>query len=146
MTPFSTRALDRGLSALLVSLVRLSGLELNPNAAAQLLDRQDEVCAAAVEEIVRRAGEVTSDGAVGGLVRAMLEQRLDEWLARAAQAVKTGSRLGYEERRDSNTVGLLDRPGLVGWHLFTVLNSLRDVEPSVGLVLQEGALYPGGGR
>jgi hypothetical protein len=145
VTPFSKRAMDRGLSALLVALMRLAGLEFNPNAAAQLLDRQDEVCRAAVEEIVRRAGEVTSDGAVGDLVREMLEQRLDEWLARASRAVKTGSRLGYEERGDSSTVGLLDRPGPGGWHLFTVLNSLRDVEPSVGLVLQEGALYPGGG-
>ena len=32
-----------------------------------------------------------------------------------------------------------------GWHRFTIFNSLRDVEPSVGLVLQDGPLYPGGG-
>jgi Helicase conserved C-terminal domain len=144
VTPFSKRAMDRGLSALLVALVRLAGLDLNPNASAQLLDRQNEVCRAAVEEIVRRAGEVTSDSVTQDLVREMLEQRLDEWLARAGQAVKTGSLLGYDERRDSSTVGLLDRPAPGDWHLFTVLNSLRDVEPTVGLVLQEGALYPGG--
>ena len=41
-------------------------------------------------------------------------------------------RLGYQEARDSNTVGLLDRPTPEGWHLFTALNSLRDVEPTVG--------------
>jgi hypothetical protein len=146
LTPFSKRAMDRGMSALLVALVRLAGPDLNPNAAAQLLERRHDTCAAAVEEIVRRASEVTSDSATQTLAREMLEQRLDEWLARIERARKTGSLLGYEERRDSNTVGLLQRPAPGPWHLFTVLNSLRDVEPSVGLVLQEGVLYPGGGN
>ncbi len=39
VTPFAPRALDRGLSALLVSLIREQGLEMNPNAAAESLDR-----------------------------------------------------------------------------------------------------------
>jgi hypothetical protein len=104
------------------------------------------VCRDAIEAIVLRAREVTSDNAVGDLVREMLEQRVDEWLARSSQAKKTGALLGYEERKDSNTVGLLDRPTPGGWHRFTILNSLRDVESSVGLVLQDGPLYPGGGE
>jgi len=133
------------LSALLVALVRLEELALNPNAAAQSLNRRSELCRNAIEAIVLRAREVTSDNEVGDLVREMLEQRVDEWLARSSQAKKTGALLGYEERKDSNTVGLLDRPTPGGWHRFTILNSLRDVEPSVGLVLQDGPLYPGGG-
>jgi len=145
VTPFAPRAVDRGLSALLVALVRLEELALNPNAAAQSLDRRSELCRNAIEAIVLRAREVTSDNEVGDLVREMLEQRVDEWLARSSQAKKTGALLGYEERKDSNTVGLLDRPTPGGWHRFTILNSLRDVEPSVGLVLQDGPLYPGGG-
>ena len=144
VTPFAPRALDRGLSALLVALVRLSGLELSPNSAAQALDRTDDITKAARDVITRRAGEVTSDSAVEARVRAMLEGRLDEWLARAEQALKTGSRLGYQEAKDSETVGLLERPRPGGWDRFTVLNSLRDVEPSVGLVLQEGPLYVSG--
>jgi len=144
VTPFAPRALDRGLSALLVALVRLSGLELSPNSAAQALDRTDDITKAARDVITRRAGEVTSDSAVEARVRAMLEGRLDEWLARAEQALKTGSRLGYQEAKDSETVGLLERPRPGGWDPFTVLNSLRDVEPSVGLVLQEGPLYVSG--
>lgn len=144
VTPFAPRSIDRGLSALLVALVRLAELQLNPNAAAQTLDRQSALCREAIDEIVQRAREVSSEKAVGHLVRDMLEQRVDEWLARSGQALRTGSLLGYEERKDSNTVGLLDRPGPGGWHQFTVLNSLRDVEPSVGLVLHDGPLYPGG--
>ena len=145
VTPFASRALDRGLSALLVSLVRLGALEMNPNAAAQVLDRASEVCREAVRAIKRRAGEVTSESAVAEQVSQTLEQRLDDWLALAEHCLKTGSKLGYREAKDSNTVGLLEKPGPNGWHRFTVLNSLRDVEPSVGLVLEDGPLFPGSG-
>ncbi len=39
VTPFAPRALDRGLSALLASLVRLPGTEFNANASAGQMDR-----------------------------------------------------------------------------------------------------------
>ncbi len=143
VTPFSPRALDRGLSALLVSLVREQELVMNPNAAAQGLDRTSALVAEAVAAIASRAGEVDSDVELAELVEDELARRLDGWLARAQQALKTGARLGYQEARDSNTIGLLDRPTPEGWHLFTALNSLRDVEPTVGLILQDGALFVG---
>ena len=38
------------------------------------------------------------------------------------------------------TVGLLHRPGLDPWDDFTCLNSLRDVEPTVGLIFHDGGL------
>ena len=143
VTPFAPRALDRGLSALLVSLIREQGLEMNPNAAAQNLDRTSALVADAVAAIASRAGEVATDTELAGRVEDELDRRLDAWLARAQQALKTGARLGYQEARDSNTVGLLDRPTPEGWHLFTALNSLRDVEPTVGLILQDSALFVG---
>ena len=37
------------------------------------------------------------------------------------------------------------RPGAGPWDRFTALNSLRDVEPTVGLILTDGALFPGAG-
>ena len=48
--------------------------------------------------------------------------------------------LGYDEERDGVTVGLLHRPGLDPWDDFTCLNSLRDVEPTVGLIFDDGGL------
>jgi hypothetical protein len=78
-------------------------------------------------------------------VSQILEQRLDDWLALAEHCLKTGSKLGYREAKDSNTIGLLEKPSPAGWHRFTVLNSLRDVEPSVGLVLEDAPLFPGSG-
>jgi len=116
---------------------------MNPNAAAQGLDRTSALVAEAVAAIASRAGEVDSDTELAELVEDELARRLDGWLARAQHALKTGARLGYQEARDSNTVGLLDRPTPEGWHLFTALNSLRDVEPTVGLILQDGALFVG---
>lgn len=38
------------------------------------------------------------------------------------------------------TVSLLQRPGLERWEEFTCLNSLRDVEPTVKLVIEDGGL------
>lgn len=143
VTPFALRARDRGLSALLVALIRDAELPMNPNAAAQQLDRGSDLVTEAVAAIRTRAGEVQTDSQLGQLVEDELDSRLDGWLARAQQAVKTGAKLGYQERRDSDTTGLLRRPGIDPWDLFTALNSLRDVEPTVGLILSDGALFPG---
>jgi hypothetical protein len=142
VTPFAPRALDRGLSALLVSLIRLASERYNVNGSAQQLARDDPLVVGAVAEIIRRAREVTSSDATGDAVRAELEHRLDEWLATAERRTKTGSLLGYETSPDGRTVGLLTNPSAGDWPLFTCLNSLRDVEPTVGLVLDDRALFP----
>lgn len=46
VTPFSARALDRGLTGTFVSLMRLANDELNPNLGAQLLDKSGDARAA----------------------------------------------------------------------------------------------------
>ena len=45
--------------------------------------------------------------------------------------------LGYKTRNDSRTLGLLKDPEHGNWEPFTCLNSLRDVEPMVQLILDE---------
>jgi hypothetical protein len=116
---------------------------MNPNAAAQQLDRTMDLVKSAVEAIRTRAGEVQTDGQLAELVEDELDARLDGWLARVQRVLRTGAKLGYQEKKDSETVGLLRRPGSEPWNDFTVLNSLRDVEPTVGLILSDGTLYPG---
>ena len=143
VTPFAPRARDRGLSALLVSLIREAELRMNPNAAAQDLDRTTDLVTSAVQAIRSRAGEVQTDAQLAQLVEDELDSRLDGWLARAQQAVKTGAKLGYQAKKDSDTVGLLRKPSTDPWDMFTALNSLRDVEPTVGLILSDGVLFPG---
>ena len=89
----------------------------------------------AIEEISRRAGLVTGNIQVEQDVRAELNSRIDHWLARAAKLAAGGAKLGYKGKGDGRTLPLLEHPGQGHWDLFTCLTSLRDVEPSVNLIL-----------
>jgi hypothetical protein len=135
ITPFAPRAIDRGLAALLVSLVRLAGSELNSNPKAGGISRNHPYIQAAVESILARAWAV-GDAKTRDRVKKELEAKLDYWLEQAQNSVG-GTVLGYKTKKDGVTVGLLEQPGLGEWQPFTCLNSLRNVEPSVGLILDE---------
>lgn len=139
VTPFSLGAISRGLTALLVSCVRLSGTEYNANQKAGRIDRNHPYVKSAIDVIARRAHQVGNGLAVEQLVRGELNERIDEWLAES-QNIIGGRVLGYDDERDGVTIGLLRRPNLDPWDNFTCLNSLRDVEPTVGLVFHDGGL------
>jgi hypothetical protein len=135
VTPFSPRALDRGLTALLVSCIRLYSDAFNGNETAGSIDRDHPNVQRAIELISRRAGLVTGDAKVEEDVRNELNIRLDHWLARAAKFASAGSKLGYKGKPDGRTLPLLEPPTSQQRDLFTCLTSLRDVEPSVNLIL-----------
>lgn len=137
VTPFSPRAVDRGLSAVLVALARLNESTYNPNHGAGKLTTSAPVIQAALQAIVARAGFV-ADNQRAGLVEAGLKARLDHWANRVTATI--GAKLGYKGQEDGTTVGLLELPGNDDWNLFACLNSLRDVEPTVNLVLDDGGL------
>lgn len=134
VTPFAPRALDRGLAGVLAAIVRQRDDATNANPAPQTIDLGAE-SAEAVDAIVRRAEEVTGRNSVGADVRTALAAKLDVWKQRQATG---GSVLGYRERKDGKTVGLLSRPGSGRWSPWTVPNSLREVEPGVNLLLVDG--------
>lgn len=135
LTPFSSGAIDRGLSALLVSLVRLAKQEFNLNNRAGRIRRDDPDVQDAIQTIVNRAWAVAGSE-VRDLVKKELESRLDDWL-REAQDTEGGKILGYKTEKDGVTLGLLKSPGLLTWERFTCLNSLRNVEPTIGLILND---------
>ncbi len=137
VTPCSPRALDRGLSAVLIAFLRLFGAEFNPNHGAGQLVRSHPFVEMALEEICRRVGLVNASREDGDEVLQMLNARLDQWLATARDRQKGGGILGYKTARDGRTLGLLKQPTEEDWHPFTCLNSLRDVEPNVALILQD---------
>ena len=58
-------------------------------------------------------------------------------------SLRWGGRLGYKEKKDGVTKGLLRPPSIGEWDSFTCLNSLRDVEPTVGLILSDHGLDDG---
>jgi hypothetical protein len=132
VTPFSARALDRGLAGVLVALMRLCDQRLNANARAGQLPDIDPEMAAVIERIIARAEQALGDPSVGALVREMLMERRDHWLARVHN--QEDHRLGYRDDAEG-IVGLLKQPGPGDWDLFTCLNSLRDVEGAVDLIL-----------
>lgn len=135
VTPFAKRAVDRGLSGLLVSLLRLGVRELTPNAGAGKLDRSASYVDEVVGEIVRRAWNVSSDADLKALIEQTLEARLDEWRHEAEMPTR---HLVYKANRASSLGGtaapLLRSPDVGAWESFTLLNSLRDVEPPISLV------------
>jgi hypothetical protein len=140
VTPFALGALSRGLTALLVSCVRLQGTEFNSNKKASRIDRNHPYVQEAIKTILLRAEQVGNfDDEFIKNLKTELNDRLDQWLA---EALKTagGRVLGYDEERDGVTVGLLNRPGLDPWDDFTCLNSLRGMEPTVGLIFHDGGL------
>jgi hypothetical protein len=140
VTPFSAGAINRGLSAVLASLVRLQDLRTNANGAAAHFDRHDPQVQAAAQQIAWRASQLNGH-AVEELVRSALAYRLDTW--QAAASASTGAQLGYQTKRDGATIGLLRAPEDGPWETFTCLNSLRDVEPTVNLILDDYGMERG---
>lgn len=138
VTPFAPRALDRGLAALLVSYVRLLGPEFNENNRAGKVFATHPYFLKALSELPQRATSITGSIEVSETVRTALEELRAYWLKKASANV--GIELGYKTRKDGKTIGLLHQPGLGDWTPFTCLNSLRDVEPSINLILDERSL------
>ncbi|MBI1757614.1 MAG: helicase [Actinobacteria bacterium] len=130
-TPFSERALDRGLTAVLATARRHSSADMLPNAAAH----QASVTGPEVDELVEalacRAERVTRDTGAADRVRQMARNRFDRWGQRRA-ALPTG-RLGYVD--DAGVTGLLRHPNAGAWDLWSAPMSLREVEPQVLLQL-----------
>ncbi|MGB0383198.1 MAG: DISARM system helicase DrmA [Ardenticatenaceae bacterium] len=135
VTPFSEGALQRGLSALLVSLVRLMGLEFNANDAAAKLTREHPYIEAAIEQITQRAIAIAGPGMQEAITQ-QLNARLDEWFSQITRTVRP-AKLGYQQKKDGHTLGLLKNPSPTDWPLFTCPNSLRHVEPTVNLILND---------
>ncbi len=140
VTPFAPRALDRGLTALLVALIRhqqaadptLTGW--NPDGGAQTVDIHDPAVARIVDAIAARAADVAADDAVGVEVRQQLQARLDAWAARQHVAAQTGAKLAYKGM-DGSSTELLAQPSPGGWDEWTAPNSLRETEPNINLIV-----------
>jgi len=132
VTPFSARALDRGLSGVLVALMRLWDERLNANDRAGVLQDGDPLMPTVFDKLALRAENATQDKLAGERVLSMLKSRRDEWLKRVHNQIEHKLTYRFE---GGATVGLLDHPATGQWEMFTCLDSLRDVEGTVDLVL-----------
>jgi len=134
VTPFSARALDRGLSGVMVALMRLWEERLNANLKAGELPDNDNLMKHVFQELEERAENASQDATVAAHLQDMLHRRRDEWLKRVH--AQKEHRLAYESEGGA-TVGLLEHASASGWEMFTCLDSLRDVEGTVDLVLDQ---------
>lgn len=133
VTPFAARALDRGLTGAMVSLLRLENDPMNPNPGAQSLDSSGKAEALRARKVLSERAWKVKDKVARTIADTMTADRIDRWVK---EAVKAGRRLGYETARgQGDLAALLKKPGALAWDEFTVPMSMREVEPGVQLIM-----------
>ena len=139
VTPFSSRALDRGLPAVMVALARLGIRELRANCAAKDIVGYDDETAAlaqAVGDRARNHADPLPEG-FGDRIREAARKLIDDWKSLASKAGNDGETMGYTRGKQATTPLLRemidpDRDSLGELQLrFRAPRSLRDVEPGV---------------
>lgn len=132
VTPFADRAIDRGLTGVLIAMVRELEQSYNGNLRAQDFDRNSPLADHVVRFLSRRAS-VGLGRRVSRRVEDELDNRLDIW---ARARFTPGRRLAYDRPRNSDDIaGLLRRPEEGPWGKTTCPTSLREVEPGIQLQL-----------
>ena len=132
VTPFARRALDRGLTALLVSEARHTRAEWNPKPAAQTVPVNQAEFDPVAASLRRRALLVATQAAADE-VDQMVATRRDKW---SKQQKAPGVTLTYSRGR-GDAIDLLHRQESGPWTDFTAPNSLREVEVGANLQLRE---------
>ena len=150
VTPFSPRALDRGLAGTLVALARQGHQPMTPaKGATEILKEQDQL-QYAIDALVERARSHNiglspeERERITNQVSLRAKDLLDEWNAMAKEMHDVGGSLQYQ-REAGNAAALLheflhpDLKNLPSNHprmKFRANRSMRDVEPSVNLWLK----------
>ena len=105
---------------------------LNPNRAAQIVDGSDALFDTIVDDLARRAEDVSGDPSRGAMVREMVQTRLDR--LKVAQG-RPGAPLAYRQVSGADAIPLLVEPSAAEWTLWTCPTSMREVEPNVNFVM-----------
>jgi hypothetical protein len=131
VTPFSPRALDRGLAAITVALARLGTRALTPQpTAAQVAAHRanlDAVC----RTIRNRASRI--DSAASGAAGTRAQELFDVWQRTADGVTQAGGTLGYGRGGVARPLlhEVLEQGLTADERKFRAGRSLRDVEPGV---------------
>ena len=150
VTPFSSRALDRGLPAVTVALARLGVTALTPTPAARDVEAHrtatDAIAGAVGDRAQHHADGLPADA--GRAVQRRVQSLFGDWAALAREAGEVGVTFGYARGRNEHVSTPLlremidpDRDTLTDRQLrFRAPRSLRDVEPGVllGIKTPEG--------
>lgn len=136
VTPFSPRAMDRGLTGTMLSLMRNLFEPFSPNTGAgAMTSASRSEMTSTVQTLAARGWEVTEDSVRKLLAEAEMKSRADEW---AQEAGVAGRILVYQKYGAGPTAyPLLEAPGIRPWSTWTVPTSMREVEPAVRLVMED---------
>jgi ATP-dependent helicase YprA (DUF1998 family) len=130
VTPFSSRARDRALHAVLISLARQTDPAFRPNAAASNVAGLVAGLKLATEVILRRVGLVSGEDTAA--TKAQIDRIIALWMNRASEE----SKLVYSSWRHPDISLLVEASELdVDDGKFPTLRSLRDVDVSSDLFL-----------
>lgn len=137
VTPFTRRALDRGVTATYVAALRQAAHDTSRNLDASRVDLDGPVAQEVERRLLERAERVGGDRP-RQYVSERLDRLKDEW--RRKRDDSTAS-LGYRKEKHKKTVvdGLLHRADGSRWTELTVGMSMRETENEINL------LFPGGG-
>lgn len=156
VTPFSPRALDKGLAGTMVGLARHSVSEMTPPRGAAQILKQRPGLDAVVDALADRAqGHSTLPPEEADLIRQRVRERtldlLDEWSKEAMEFAPIRVGLQYNATEAGDAQALLrnflspDLKNLPPNHRrmkFRANRSLRDVEPSVAVQVKTIDLQP----
>ncbi|HEY7326591.1 MAG TPA: DISARM system helicase DrmA [Gemmataceae bacterium] len=147
-TPFSPRALDRGLAGTLVALARLGHSPLTPPRGAEQILKEGTKLNFVIETLTQRAfaccpGDTPEREQVRERVRTRVKDLLDEWSRITMDYGQVNTSLQYNQYEAGGAKPLLhhfldpELKKLPARHRkFRANRSLRDVEPSVNLWLK----------
>jgi hypothetical protein len=142
VTPFSARALDRGLAAVTVALTRLSLEEMTPPMGAAKIAELRTIIEQAIAPICdRAASHVPMSPAESAKIRQEVEKRVMNLLDTWTELWKSSDKmLQYNQTEAENIGPLLCDPNdpktanlSQAAQKFKTPRSLRDVEPTVNL-------------
>jgi len=132
VTPWSARALDRSLAAVVVAIARHLDPTLTPSSAVAALVNAPDTRAAVIAHLVERA-PATIDGGRDRLA-ATIAGLLEDWMMLADEGTMAGGRFSYDDRPHRLLHPPLD-PALANLSpahaRFQAGYSMRDVEPGV---------------
>jgi hypothetical protein len=140
VTPFSPRAMDRGLTGALLSVMRLTDEQFSANdGAANLRQPTQSEMTHAISVLTSRAGNVAEDNSRKQLAQNELKARADHW---ARETAVPGRTLAYEKKGANidTKVALIKSPGVTAWDNWTVPMSMREVEPGVKLIMNPSTI------
>jgi hypothetical protein len=140
VTPFSERALDRGLTAVVVGLIRHEsahralGATTNPELAAQVVPLIDAALREMLKTISRRVARIEPDPDLPAEIERKVAQRLDQWLDIQRAAQQSAAPISYTGR-SAKTPALILEPQPYRWGTWVAPYSLRETEHTINLLL-----------